>query len=89
MRLVRCVLVGLTVFVLTSCSGPTTKHLFGRQKKNGPNLAGSSAELTLPGYLSDSKVQTYYKVNANVSRTPPSVSLVPPGSKLPELKKKK
>ena len=89
MRLVRCVLIGVLVASLASCSTPSNKHLFGRQKKKGPNLAGSTAALTLPSHLSSAKIKDYYKVNPNVARVPPSVSLVPPGSNLPPAKKRK
>ena len=89
MRFVKVLAAGSILCLLTSCGVTSTKNMFGKQKKNGPNLAGSTKPLSVPGGLSNSKMQTFYPVGTNVPKSQPHVSLVPPGADLAKYHVKK
>ena len=82
MRFTRVLMVGLLAASLAACTATSTKNLFGRQKRKGPNLAGSAPNLTVPNDLHAEKIRTLYPVSSDVAAKQPHVSLVPPGSNL-------
>ena len=82
MKFLRYALLAGVICALAACGTPSTKNIFGKQKKRGPGLASSTAPLVVPNNLNQGKIIEFYPASKDVSRRQPTVSLVPPGSNL-------
>lgn len=83
----RFALFTLFAFALSACSSTSTKNLLGKPAKGYKSAAATTPALVVPQPLSRAQFKDYNGVQT-VSPNAAHVSLVPPGSRLDQYKKK-